>query len=238
MADEEGDGGGKVMAPPYTAFLTVKNLIGLFKEHGCPGQIDRSVLTSMSGAVQGQVLAAMKFLGLIGINDNVPRSPLKQLIEAHGTDDWASALADVLRTAFAPLFQLNLETASPNQFNEQFRNAYPSIEGETARKSITFFLNAARDANISISPYIMKNKKPRTASPKRKISSRKPREREVNDGASGVKEEGDVNSLESRSAYQVLMEDIYDPADMEAGSDEEKAVFVLARYLKIKETHD
>jgi hypothetical protein len=43
------------------------------------------------------------------------------------------------------------------------------------------------------------------------------------------------NPAANRTAYDVLMNDIYDPSEMKEGSAEEKAVFTLARYLKSKE---
>ncbi len=137
------------------------------KEHGAaPSRIDRSVLTSFSGAVGGQVLTMLKFLGL---TDDVghPTDELGKLIKAYDTDAWPAALSEVLRRAYAPLFKLNLETASPNQFNEHFRKSYPAAD-EVSRKSMTFFLNAMREAGIKISPYIMKGKKPRSVTAKRR----------------------------------------------------------------------
>lgn len=39
---------------------------------------------------------------------------------------------------------------------------------------------------------------------------------------------------ETRSPYEVLMPDIYDPKAMKPNSEEEKAIFTLARYLRSK----
>src|SRR5438270_8642421 len=69
---------------------------------------------------------------------------------------------------------------------------------------MTFFLNAARDAEVPVSPYILKNKKPRGASPtKRKVRTNgKP----INDALPDVSEnlppkrkpEGESASIESQ----------------------------------------
>lgn len=170
MAEEqngqEGDGGH---TPPYTSFQSIKTLLSAFKANGIPGRIDRTVLTNFSGAVGGQILTALRFLNLID-EAGQPLPELRILVNAYGTDDWTAKLQRLLRMAYAPVFSLNLETASPGQFNEQFRKAFPAKD-ETLRKCITFFLNAAREAEIPISPYILKNKKPRSGSPAR----RKPR---------------------------------------------------------------
>lgn len=111
-------------------------------------------------------MTALRFLKLIDQNNNA-RPELEALVQAVGTDEWPMTLLGVLKTAYAPLFALNLETAFPSQFNELFRREYPGAE-DVSRKAMTFFLNAAREADIKISPYILRNKKPRTNGAKRR----------------------------------------------------------------------
>lgn len=160
MSEERVDGRQKTLAAPYTAYQSVKTLIGTHKEHGIPGRIDRTMLRNFSGAVGSQVLTALRFLHLID-DAGHPQQSYRDLVEAYGSDFWKDELAKVLRQAYAPLFKQDLTTASPGQFNEYFKNAYP-CEGETLRKGTTFFLNAARDAGIPMSPYITSGMKQRT----------------------------------------------------------------------------
>jgi hypothetical protein len=154
------------LSPPYTAFASVKTLFGSLKEHGLPGRIDRSVLTNFSGAVGSQIITALRFLGLIDA-DNRPNPDFQTCLDAYGTDAWPQALGNMVKQAYEPIFQLDLKTASPSQFTEKFRGTYPNKE-ETLRKCLTFFLNAAREAELPISAYIMKNKKPRSSNGPRK----------------------------------------------------------------------
>lgn len=175
MADTE-DGTKKQATPPYVSFPSLKNMIGGFKQHGLPGRIDRSVLGNFSGAVAGQLLTALKFLNLVQ-GEGEPNVALEKLVSSHGTDEWPAEIGDVIRKAYAPVFQLNLQTASPAQFNERFRSAYP-MEGDTFRKCLTFFLHAVTDAQIQVSPYILKNKKPRANG-----TPRKPRPTKTQNGA-------------------------------------------------------
>lgn len=217
---------------PYTAYQSLKTLAGSLKEHGLPPRIDRSLMTNFSGAVQSQLMTALRFLSLITADD-LPTRFLQKLVEAHGTDGWASELQLVLRHAYADMFKLNLAAASPAQFAETFKQAYPA-EGDTVRKGITFFLNAATDAGIAISPYIMRNKKPRgptvkkRAAPKAKAKSGKPSRELIEDDD----DQDDAVVTITRSPYEALMHDIYDPTSMT--DIEEQAVFTLARYLKKK----
>ena len=158
--------------PPYTSFQSIKTLIQGFKEHDVPGRIDRSVLGNFSGAVGSQIMTALKFMDLID-GSNHPTEALRNLVRSYGGDEWSPALANIVRESYKPLFELNLETASPAQFNECFRSIYSGTD-EVQRKSITFFLNAAREAGIKVSAYIMKNKKPRANGGARKPRAAKP----------------------------------------------------------------
>ncbi len=223
--------GGSKKSAPYTAFQSLKTLTASLQEHGLPQRIDRSLMSNFSGAVQSQLMTALRFLDLITADDR-PTTLLQALVETHGTDRWPAELAKVLRHAYADIFKLNLATASPAQFTETFKDAYPA-EGDTVRKGITFFLNAAKDAGITISPYIMKNKKPRATNgsgKKRTVQKKKPaapkQDRHDTD------DDDDHHRREAKSPYEALMHDIYDPSDM--SETEEQAVFTLARYLKKK----
>jgi hypothetical protein len=155
------EGAGQGGLPPYTAFQSIKTALGVLKEHGVPNRIDRSVWgNKFSGAVVTQVLTSLRFLGLMS-QEGVPADNLKPLANALETDQWAPMLKKVIEKAYAPIFDLNLESATPSEFFEKFREAFKA-EGETARKCVTFFLNAARDAGIPVSPYLLSNAKPRT----------------------------------------------------------------------------
>lgn len=146
-------------AAPYIAYQTIKSFVAPLKEHVIPGQIDRSLMRNFSGAVQTQLMTALRFLQLIDHKQS-PTDLLKGLVEAYESEKWSSAMAEVLRVAYSELFALPLKTVTPSQFNEAFKKAYP-CEGETLRKGVTFFLNAARDAEIELSPFLTKGAKPR-----------------------------------------------------------------------------
>jgi hypothetical protein len=231
MADDAGK--GKDLSPPYTSFQSLKNLFGTLKENGIPGRIDRSLLNKFSGQVASQILTALRFLKLTD-GQGHPTAALEAVVNASGTDDWPAALSDVIKAAYAPLFSLNLASASPSQFNDTFRAAY-NAEGDTFRKCMTFFLNAAREAKIPVSAYIMQNKKPRgpvaqkkrapkvSIEPKGDAATPKdtPEDKSPEDNAKTI--------LSGMTPEQVLL-DILDPAEM--STEEQQAVFALLLYLK------
>lgn len=173
MANDTATDTAKGPAAPYTSYLTVRNILRDMKQHGVPTRVDRSVFPNLAGGTVGQVLPAMKFLGLTD-NDGHPTKRMVALVASADTEQWPKALEEVIRAAYAPLFSINLEAASPGQFLELFRKTYPGAE-DVSRKSQTFFLNAAREARITISPYIMKGKKPRSAPAKKRVKSPQPR---------------------------------------------------------------
>lgn len=226
MASDETDQKGP--SPPYIAFQSLKTLASNMKEHGVPGRIDKSVLGNFSGAVGSQIITGLKFLDLID-DDNHPKPALQNLVGAYDTDDWASALAQVLKEAFAPIFSVNLETASPAQFTEHFKRTY-GIDGDTLRKSLTFFVNAVRDAQVPISAYIMKNKKPRSG-PAKKRAIKPSGEKFKADGNKGSSAHGENNShtqTEKPLSQQLL--EILSPDSMPG--DVQQAVLTLLVYLR------
>lgn len=231
MAEEAESERVKGNTPPYIAFQTTKTIVKDFKEHGVPGRIDRSVLTNFSGAVVSQVLPALKFLHLT-TSDNAPTDWLIELKDSYGDEvKWPVVLEKIVRHAYKPLFTLNLETATPSQFNERFKQAYPGAD-DVQRKSMTFFLNAAKEAKIPVSGYLMKNKKPRS-SPAKKRAPKPQQERvsprHVGGGGGGGGAPGNPPAAQM-STVDVLMKLIYDPSKMKP--DEEQAVFTLIRYLR------
>jgi hypothetical protein len=149
----------KTLTPPYTAFQSIKAIISDFNKHGIPNRIDETVLTNFSGAVRRQVLTALHYLNLIQ-GDNRPTECLNELVEACGTPTWSLTLLKILQRAYAPLFELKLEIATPGQFSNRFRQVYPGSEN-VQQKSVTFFLNAMRDTSFPVSQFIMPNKKQR-----------------------------------------------------------------------------
>jgi hypothetical protein len=153
-------------------------MLGGFHENVTPSRVDRSVLGKFSGIVGSQLLTTLRFFGHID-GHGKPSKYLEDIVAAYGSEQWPKVLEEQLRRAYGPVFELDLKTASPAQFTETFKSAYPA-EGDTLRKALTFFLNGARDAQIPINTLITKNKKPRSGAP-RKQRSAKP----VSGGQSG-----------------------------------------------------
>jgi hypothetical protein len=233
MADQEQDAGGNGVSP-YLAFQSMKTFIQNLKPHKLPNRIDRSLLQNFAGTVQGQLIATLRFFDLIDAK-GIPTEALERLHQAYDTDQWPVVLGDLLRKSYPAIFQIGLASASPGQFSEAFRNAFGGAEA-VQRKSRTFFLNAARDAQIEISGLITKNKKPRSAAAAGR--RRSPRLAKV----VAPNTEPTVTQLppsasngatppRAPTAYELLA--VLDMSDMEPT--EQTAVWTLIQYLKRKE---
>jgi hypothetical protein len=131
---------------PYTSYRTFKTFIEDLREHGVPTRIDRSVLTRFSGAVGGQLMHALRFLGLID-DEGRTTQRLRELVIAHGGAEWPETLSQALKQAYAPMFAIDLETATPSHFSATFRKAFPAADA-VVQKCVTFFLYAAADAGL------------------------------------------------------------------------------------------
>src|SRR5438128_923376 len=135
-------------APPYVPFKTFLSAIENL-EHGIPNQIDRSVWPSYSGAIQGQLLATLMFLGLID-DRGIPQPSLHELIENKANRK--NKLAKILEHAYPDLFALNLAKVSPKQLDDAV--AEYGVTGATQRKALAFLLRAARYADLPLSPLL------------------------------------------------------------------------------------
>lgn len=237
MAQADKDDGGRGTMAPYVPFQTLKTLLDSLKPHRLPGRIDRSLLRNFSGATQGQLITAIRFLGLVDAK-GIPTERLEKIHTSYGTERWPEALAELLRKNYEPIFAVGLDTASPGQFYERYRNTFPGAE-DVVRKSATFFLNAAREAKIEISEHIMRNKKPRSAGAARRRSRVVPARSAAeatppaNPGAGTQASSGASDSAPPRPPTSFELLAAFDPSDMT--NDERNAVWTLIQYLRRKE---
>ncbi|HVJ51775.1 MAG TPA: DUF5343 domain-containing protein [Aliidongia sp.] len=228
MATEGQQKGRQGHTPPYVSWTTTRSFIQDLHEHGLPTRIDRSVLHKMSGASATQLLTALRFLELID-QDGVPSSRLNELVNAYGTDQWAQALQRLVHASYAPLFELDLGSATPGHFNETFRKAFPGSDA-VQQKCATFFLYIAKEAGIEISGRVLSGRKPRPLI-RGKIAIKK-----RTGAVPVVTPEISPQALNSvavvgKKVSEVLLEN-FDPNDMD--EDQQAAVWTLLRYFKAK----
>src|SRR5580658_10213077 len=227
MAREGSEKVRSLRTAPYTSYRTFKTFIEDLREHGVPSRIDRSVLTRFSGVVGTQLMHALRFLGLID-DEGRPTPLLGELVNAHGGAQWPVTLSQALREAYAPIFAIDLETATPSHFGAAFRKAFPAAEA-VVQKCVTFFLYAAADAGLKVSARILKGRKPRSLAPRRP-SRRTPA------AARGVEAEppepSPAASLMDRKKPSEILFMHLDPNVMD--EEQQAAVWTLMKYFKAR----
>lgn len=142
----------KAKTPAYAPFKTFSNFINGLQENGMPAQIDRGIMSGMSGSAQSAVTGTLEFLRLVD-ESGVPTKELHQLVETK-EDNRGPLLRTVLERSYPFLFSsaIDLKRATTKQIEEAFRSQ--GVTGSTIVKCIAFFLAAAKAAGIPISPYV------------------------------------------------------------------------------------
>jgi len=217
--------------PPYTSYRTFKTFIEDLHKHGVPSRIDRSVLPRFSGVVGTQLMHALRFLGLID-EDGRPTQRLKELMTAHATGRWPETLLKLLREEYGPIFAIDLEIATPSHFNGAFRKAFPAADA-VVQKCVTFFLYAAKDAEVKISGRVLKGRKPRPLTPPRRKAARPPfaypPPREIEAEESPLRPAS--RSVEGKTPSEILLMHL-DPNEMD--DEQQAAVWTMLKYFKAR----
>jgi Family of unknown function (DUF5343) len=217
--------------PPYTSYRTFKTFIEDLHQHGVPSRIDRSVLTRFSGVVGTQLMHALRFLGLIE-DDGRPTQRLKELMTAHATARWPETLLKLLQEEYAPIFAIDLETATPSHFSGAFRKAFPAADA-VVQKCVTFFLYAANDAGVKISGRVLKGRKPRSLTTPRRKATRPPfahpPAREIE--AAALRPQPTSSPIEGKKPSEVLLMHL-DPNEMD--DEQQAAIWTMLKYFKAR----
>jgi hypothetical protein len=169
MAEDE-----RGAAPPYVSFTTFLSLLDRLKEGGIPQRIDRSYWGGfLAGGYGAQVMTALRYLDLLKDN-NEPTPKLDDLVNG----ERKAVLATLLRERYAPIFSaVDLARVTPGHLDEEFRKSY-GISGQTARKVVGFFVQAAQYAGIEVSKHVSDRMRTRTTTrkPGTRTASRRPKD--------------------------------------------------------------
>jgi hypothetical protein len=192
--------------PPYVPYRTFRNFVDSLKQ-GIPSRIDRSVMPSMSGALQGQLTATLKYLELVS-DAGHPTTALTALVNSEGAER-TKTLRTVLFAAYPFLFdraQFDLTAATPRMMQEQFEHA--GAGGGTIAKCINFFLAAAKDADITLSPHITNGRNNRGPRVRRLARA------DVQQNQGGMPDGSNSNNVGDLSWSQLLLSKFpsFDPA--------------------------
>ncbi len=154
--------------PPYISFNTFKTLLYWLEKEGVPLRIDRSFWKEkFSGANGSKLMGGLRFLGLL--DGDKPTKELEILVSSSLGDERSQIFVNILTKSYRNIPFEELARATPSMIKEWFR-VYP-VDGHTLRKATTFFINAAREAQIPMSNSIIKMTKSRRINSQQQIKS-------------------------------------------------------------------
>lgn len=147
---------------PYAAWKSFLTFLDRLADKGLPQQIDRTVMSKMSGATQSNIRVALTFLKLTD-SEGTPTDALKGLVAKHGEgEEWKAALRGVVLGAYGPVISdLSLENGTADQLWRCFREN-GNVRGSTLSRAVRFFLAALRAAGVKHSRYFKAPTQPRT----------------------------------------------------------------------------
>lgn len=164
----------KKRLPPYISYRTFQHFLEQLERDGIPGRIDRSYWgNNYSGSVGTQLIGGLHFLGLIDAN-NAPTARLKELVINSKRGQRADVLRQITTNAYIFLWgpDFDAQQATYSQLEELLHRNY-QLTDDVARKCIKFFISMAQEAGVTVSPFILKNKRNLNSSTISKKSVRK-----------------------------------------------------------------
>lgn len=160
MAEKGTDARSKAIRP-YGAYRTFENFLdSLRAQKVIPSRIDRGVMHTMSGGIQGHLIAALRYLEFVTANDQPTERP-KMVTQAEG-EGRKKLLAEMVRYTYPFLFEnFDLSSVTPKHLEEQFE-ANTGATGSTLKKCVAFFTHLCRAADLPLSPLLKRTQGART----------------------------------------------------------------------------
>jgi Family of unknown function (DUF5343) len=148
--------------PPYLPFATLQSAISNLRTHGLPDPIDKTTWDSRSGGEQIQIVAALRFFGLLG-DGNHPTQTLRALVDAQpNTAEEKTIIRGLVQASYSALFRkIDLSLATPGQVDEAIGDY--QLKGSARDRAVRFFLKAASYCGITLSSRLTRNMRERTS---------------------------------------------------------------------------
>jgi hypothetical protein len=164
-----------VFRPPHMAFATLWNFLADLASRPLPPQIDRMMLSNKSGTDQNNLLHALGVFRLIGEQQRV--LPKLEALAVPDEEQRKVELRKLVEEYYPDAVALSKINGTHQQLQDIFKEKFGLDSTDTRRKSITFFLHAARIAELPISAYFPATRSgsggPGAPRPKRSRSAKK-----------------------------------------------------------------
>src|ERR1051326_5692776 len=178
--------------PPYLAYTTFKNFIASLNKNGIiPSRIDKTLMPGQSGATQSYLMGALRFFGLIDML-GAPEADLQTLAKGD-ENERKKVWKEIYERAYSPIIgDLDLARATLGMLNEKF--AEQGYQGDTLRKSLSFFAAAAEDAGVVLAPQLKPKSRGGSSGPRRP--------RKKGNGKSGERSEDEFAALDEQTGVE------------------------------------
>lgn len=149
---------------PYLPFATFMGSLDVFTQ-GVPPKLDRTLWRSQSGFIQGLIMNAYRFFGLVDEADN--DSATQELLDLVRKKEQRPELLRALIYAQYDdvLDGHDLSKMTMKMLEAQFEKSF-AVSGATKQKAIAFFLKAAKFAEMPLSTFL--SSQLRNAAPRKK----------------------------------------------------------------------
>ena len=144
---------------PYISFASLLRVLEALRGSRPHDKAVRRFIEDLDKTRSTHRIAAMRFLGLLDA-DTMPTPALSHALGTIGTAAWSGTLALTIKNSFYPLLALDLANLALTEFETAFARHYAGSEA-VLRKSRTFFVHAAIQAKIPLSPGLARSAKPR-----------------------------------------------------------------------------
>lgn len=139
-----------IKVPPYLPLKTFLGALDALRE-GVPRRIDRAIWRSQSGAIQGQIMVAFRFFGLLDDTDT-PTLPLLEKIAKADESERKKLLRPLVEQHYQPIIAHDLRKMTPAMLNEEMGKF--NVSGSTLRKAVTFFLQTVKHLDLPRSHFL------------------------------------------------------------------------------------
>lgn len=154
--------------PPYLPYKSFVTFLDHLHAIGMPSHIDKSAMTTMSGAMQSWMRATLRYLKLVD-DDDKSSERLAKLVKARG-EERKPLLRDLFRSSYAFLDgKVDLKNTTPTKLREAIIAI--GAQGETVEKITAFLVAFAKDTDTPISPLLTK-RAPRIRKPRKSAGAK------------------------------------------------------------------
>jgi hypothetical protein len=177
---------------PYLPFATFLSSLDSLAQ-GVPPRLDRTLWRNQSGLMQGLIMNAYRFFGLVEeAEGDASNEYLLDLVK--NQEQRPEILRALIEAQYTDILEgHDLSKMTMKMLEEGFEKEF-SVSGATKQKAITFFLKAAKFAEMPLSNYL--SSQLRNASPRKKRGTKQ--------RAEGNAAEGSTDAPEAHSDPTIL----------------------------------